>query len=383
MTKSEFLKLSDKFMSGKCTPEEVVRLREYDDWITLQDDNWNAEMGEKDALYKEIHDRLSREIGYNHQSKKINYTWLKIAAVLLLLVSAALLVYQSKPIVGKQQPIAKSAIKTLIVPGKQQATLTLSNGERIALNTLGSKSILTEQGASITKSGNGLAYDIGKSVVNRNELSNKFNTISTPAGGEYHLILSDGTEVWLNAGSSLKFPVNFANNQRIVEITGEGYFEVKKDPGRPFLVNAGTTQVKVLGTHFNVSAYANDKNITTTLLEGAVQLHKGAVSTLLKPGQQGIATVGSSSISVQHADIEAVIAWTKGRFVFNDINIKDVMKIVERWYDIDVEYEGNVGNKKFGGTTSRYDSITELLNNMALTGGIHYKIEGRKVTISN
>ena len=382
MTKSEFLKLSDKFMVGKCTPEEVARLREYDDWITLQDDNWNGEMGEKDAVYKQIHDRLSREIGYKHQSKN-NYTWLKIAAVLLLIVSAALLFYPSKPIVGKQQPIANSAIKTHIVPGKQQATLTLSNGERIALNTLGSKSILTEQGASIIKSGNGLIYDIGKSVFNRNELSNKFNTISTPAGGEYHLILSDGTGVWLNAGSSLKFPVNFAKNQRVVEITGEGYFEVKKDPGRPFLVNAGTTQVKVLGTHFNVSAYANDKYITTTLLEGAVQLHKGTVSTLLKPGQQGISTAENTSISVRQADLESVIAWTKGRFVFNDINIKDVMKIVERWYDVDVEYEGNVGNKKFGGTTSRYDNITELLNNMALTGGIHYKIEGRKVTISN
>jgi len=384
MTKAEFIELSEKYMAGKCTPDEMEMLRVYKDRITLQDDAWSTDMGDKDAIHHELRERLAIETNDGQLIRRMNYGWLKAASIILLIVTGGLLFYQSKSGLKKQLIVKSAAMQKLTKPGTQLAVLTLSNGEKIALNTIGEGRINSEQGTSIHKGEDGfLVYDLSGTKTNNNNLTDKYNTISTPPGGEYHLKLSDGTQVWLNAGSTLKFPVAFASNKRVVEITGEGYFEVKKDNSRPFLVNAGVTQVKVLGTHFNVSAYGNDQQITTTLLEGSVQLSAGTVSALLKPGQQGIAVRQKPSFLVQQADLESVVAWTKGNFVFNDVNIKDVMKIVARWYNVHVEYEGNVANKKFGGTTSRYSSITELLDNMALTGGIHYKIEGRKVTISN
>jgi ferric-dicitrate binding protein FerR (iron transport regulator) len=197
------------------------------------------------------------------------------------------------------------------------------------------------------------------------------------------VILPDGSRVWLNSASSIIYPTAFTGKTRAVKLQGEAYFEVAKNKQKPFIVTANNVDVKVLGTNFNVTAYSDDAAITTTLLEGSVRLSKGSSSALLTPGLQGVALHNQNSISTQKANMEQVMAWKEGYFVFDDLSIKEVMKIVSRWYDVEVNFRGSVENKKFGGTISRYKNITELLDNMSQSGGIHYQIEGRRILLTN
>lgn len=209
----------------------------------------------------------------------------------------------------------------------------------------------------------------------------EFNTITTPRGGQYQVVLEDGTRVWLNAASSIRFPQAFIGVTREVELTGEAYFEVAKNKAKPFIVQANGTKVQVFGTHFNINAYGDNSNVTTTLLEGSVRMSSGSSAVMLAPGQQGDA-VNGATIKVSPADIQQTMAWKNGLFIFHDLNITEVMKQVGRWYDVDVEYrDDEVKKNEFGGTISKYKNITELLDVMVLTRSIHYKIEGRRVII--
>jgi ferric-dicitrate binding protein FerR (iron transport regulator) len=227
-----------------------------------------------------------------------------------------------------------------------------------------------------------LVYHFGKTDEKQtNSSADVINTITTPRGGQYQVILSDGTKVWLNSATSLRFPVAFTGNSRNVELNGEAYFEVTKNAEKPFTVQANGTTTQVLGTHFNVNAYNDNAEVTTTLLEGSVRLQKGRTNAMLVPGEQGTILNNGISIAIKTADIEEVMAWKKGYFIFHDENIINIMKQVSRWYDVDVEYENGVKDKEFGGTVSRYKDITELLNNMELTQAIHYKLEGRRLYI--
>jgi transmembrane sensor len=223
-------------------------------------------------------------------------------------------------------------------------------------------------------------YKVGSSKI-VSEIT--FNSIETPRGGQYEVYLPDGTHVWLNAATKLTYPTAFNGSTREVKLSGEAYFEVARNKDKPFIVSAASAKVEVLGTHFNISAYSEDAELATTLLEGSVRMSNGTLSKLLKPGEQGLTLKGQQNISIKQADVEQVMAWTKGNFVFNDVSIKEVMKIAARWYDIEVEYHGKVEFKKFGGTTSRYQSIIELLDDMKETGRINYKIEGRRVILMN
>jgi ferric-dicitrate binding protein FerR (iron transport regulator) len=210
----------------------------------------------------------------------------------------------------------------------------------------------------------------------------EINTITTPRGGQYQVILEDGTKVQLNAASSIKFPEFFNGANREIELDGEAYFEVAKDKAHPFIVKANGTQVQVFGTHFNINAYSDNPDITTTLLEGSVKMSKGTAAVMLLPGQQGIVNQNGSSIKVSQADIEANMAWINGFFIFHDQNIINIMRQVSRWYDVDIQYQdAEVQENEFGGTISKYKDIKELLDNIKLTGSIHYKIEGRRVII--
>jgi len=236
----------------------------------------------------------------------------------------------------------------------------------------------------VSKTGNGVVvYEFIKSTKdNAQNATPQFNTITTPRGGQYQVMLADGTHVWLNAASSIRFPQSFNGPQRLVELSGEAYFEVAKDKSHPFIVQANGTKVQVFGTHFNVNAYPDNNNVTTTLLEGSVQMSNNSQATMLVPGEQGVSTRSGGAINVSRADIQQVIAWKNGYFIFHDLSIVEVMKQVSRWYDVDIEYQDEgVKNNEFGGAISRYKSITELLDNMQLTRSIHYKIEGRRVII--
>jgi transmembrane sensor len=277
--------------------------------------------------------------------------------------------------------VAKAPQRNDIAPGKNRATLTLANGKKIILSDAVKGDLVEEAGARITKTANGqVVYTV---VGTDSAKPNQFNTLSTANGETYKINLPDGTEVWLNAASSLTYPTVFTGKTREVALKGEGYFEVAKNKEKPFIVTANGAQIKVLGTHFNVSAYLDDQAVTATLVEGSIQMKNSYTSALIKPGQQGIATPQKDDLSVQPADTEQAIAWVNGNFSFNDATIKEVMKLASRWYNVQVYYtDSHIETKKLRGTVSRYKNITELLDNITLTSAIHYKLEGRKVILS-
>ncbi|WP_295721649.1 FecR family protein [Mucilaginibacter sp.] len=385
ITKNEFLALYQKYINGQCTPMEKELLDSYSDEMKLQGDDWTDDLVDEQDVRNRIWQKLndSRKVVEITPRKKANYRWITAAAVLLIALFAGLFFIKGeKP---KQQAvtgIAKNK-QQQIVPGSNKAYLTLANGANIILDDAKNGEIAAKTGIKVSKTANGvLVYHFTKTRPEAvASAAPEFNTITTPRGGQYKVELVDGTKVWLNAASSLRFPQAFTGTDRQVELTGEAYFEVAKNKEKPFIVKANGTQVQVLGTHFNVNAYSDNNNITTTLLEGSVRMSNASSAVMLVPGQQGSAGENGAAIKVSKADTEENMAWINGFFVFHDESIVNVMKQVSRWYDVDIEYRDNVQQNEFGGTISRYKNINELLNNMQLTRTIHYKIEGRRVII--
>jgi transmembrane sensor len=269
-------------------------------------------------------------------------------------------------------------IHDTIVPGGNKAVLTLADGSSIILDS-------TQQG-TVTKQGNAKVINLETAVLtykagNGNGQEVVYNTLSTPRGGQYQLVLPDGSKVWLNASSSIRYPVTFKGKERNVSITGEAYFEVAKNATMPFTVTVKEATVQVLGTHFNIMAYDDEGSMNTTLLEGSVKVSKGAQHKILAPGQQAkIAQTGA--IKIKEADIEEVMAWKNGWFQFNSWNIEKIMRQVARWYDVEIVYEGSISARHFSGMVSRENNISQVLKIMQ-AGGVHFKISGRKIIVSD
>ncbi|MFA6944506.1 MAG: FecR family protein [Pedobacter sp.] len=327
------------------------------------------------------------------------------AAVIIMALTSGLYFYLNKP-TGPQLTTQKSyPKKNDIAPGGNKAILTLADGSKISLSDAANGEIAKQAGISITKTSNGqLIYSIAdrqpvRSVVGSttNDQQLAYNTIETPKGGQYQINLPDGSKVWLNAASSLRFPASFTGNERKVELSGEAYFEIahitlpsggnhtgaKKgsvNEAMPFKVISGNQTVEVLGTHFNINAYSDEPSIRTTLLEGSVRVllpsppGKGLdmnFSKLLKPGQQSKV---NETINVFNVDTEEVVAWKNGYFMFNNENIQSIMRKVSRWYNVDVEYQGNISQKALWGSLSRFKNVSELIDMLELTGSVHFKI---------
>jgi ferric-dicitrate binding protein FerR (iron transport regulator) len=385
ITKDEFVVLYQKYMNGQCSPMEKELLDAYSDEMKLLDDTWADDLvnqnDARDRIWQKLSD--SRKVVEMAPRKNTRYRWMAAAAVLLLTLLASLFYMKNEKPEQHASAVVTKVNPKPIVPGGNKAYLTLTNGTNIILDDAKNGEIAAKTGVKVSKTGNGmLVYHFenkaGETAVNA---APEFNTITTPRGGQYKVELVDGTKVWLNAASSIKFPQAFTGADREVELTGEAYFEVAKNKAKPFIVKANGTQVQVLGTHFNVNAYSDNANITTTLIEGSVRMSNAGSAVMLSPGQQGTTTEKGAAIKVSRADTEENLAWIKGFFVFHDESIVNIMKQVSRWYDVDVEYRDDVQQNEFGGTISRYKNITELLNNMQLTRTIHYKIEGRRVII--
>lgn len=262
---------------------------------------------------------------------------------------------------------------TVIHPGTNAATLTLGDGKEVKLGD--QPGLIKEtDGTAINQQNGGLQYHKGQS--DKEELI--YNTLTTPKAGQYQLILEDGTKVWLNAASSLRFPVHFGKGEREVELTGEGYFDVAKDQEKPFKVKVREVEVKVLGTGFNIGAYADE--IKTTLVSGAVKVAlNGNQSWQLKPGQE--AKVKNAKVSIGNADIEKVIAWKDGLFLFRDDDFRDIMNEVARWYDVGINYDGNVPVKRITGNISRQASLSQVLEMLSFVSGAHFKMNGRVIDV--
>jgi transmembrane sensor len=274
---------------------------------------------------------------------------------------------------AKRQGISQ----VIVQPGSNKATLTLSDGSSIDLNESKPGTLCKQGTVTVGKRADGsLVYQPSGSQ----NAAVLYNTVSTPKGGQYQLVLSDGTKVWLNAASAIKYPATFSGKERIVELNGEAYFEVAKNKNMPFKVSLNNMSVEVLGTHFNVNAYADEGEVTTTLLEGSVKLSNSKGQSMLKPGQQAKMDK-QSGFDIHEVNTDEAVAWKNGYFIFDNENIQSIMRKISRWYDVDVEYSGNVDEGNFGGTTSRFNSITGVLKSLELTGTVHFKVQGRRITV--
>lgn len=264
------------------------------------------------------------------------------------------------------------------IPGKKGATLTLASGKKINLTTSGDGELAREAGVSISKTAEGkLIYTIAD-----NATDNSINTLSTANGETYQVILPDGSEVWLNSASSLTYRASLnENGVRKVKLEGEAYFEIEKDTAHPFIVESGNQQVEVLGTHFNVNAYQDEKVFRTTLLEGSVKLSENGKESMLVPGMQ--ATNANGQIRLTKVDTELAVAWKNNKFIFDRLPIDEIMRMIGRWYNLDVVYEGEIPSGTFWGSVSRFENVSKALVPLEATGNVHFKIEGKTIYVAN
>jgi len=268
-----------------------------------------------------------------------------------------------------------------ITPGSSKAHLILADGSVLSLDSLPFGASTNRAGIQISKTADGKISCNYLQTNARIDTPAAYNTISTPLGGEYQVVLPDGSNVWLNANSSLRFPSRFPAKKRAVELHGEAYFEVAANANAPFVVVTNKQTIQVLGTKFNIRAYKEDQMTKTTLLEGSVQVRTASHKQLIQPGQEARTHFNADNLEVVSGDVNEAVAWKNGYFIFNDESIVDIMSKVSRWYNIEVVYEGHVKSKIFAGTFSKKKSLQKLLESFASTEQISYKIVGRRVTI--
>lgn len=312
---------------------------------------------------------------------KRNPIWRKIsiAAAIAVLAGIGARFYFKNPQEPFKKVVQKRPLHNDILPGGNKAILTLANGKKIVLDNAHT-GLLAKQGSTdIAKTKDGqVIYKVLNDT--RNDQNIALNTISTPTGGQYQVVLSDGSKVWLNAASSLRFPAVFKGKTREVEIKGEAYFEVAKNAAMPFIVKTGRTVIEVLGTHFNVMAYRDESFIKTTLLEGSVKVRSGTSINFLKPGQQALLNAQGQTQIIEDVDVDDETAWKNGLFQFKDAGIEAVMRQVERWYNVTINYEGKIPVRQFTGRISRNVKVSELLN-MLKYFDVNFKIDGRNITV--
>ncbi|HQZ78644.1 MAG: FecR domain-containing protein [Chitinophagaceae bacterium] len=384
--------LFQKYLDNQCSSEEIKEVLAYfanaknetelRSFIlnSLASDNEFSAEGE--SYFNKISEKAYQQI--TKRKSKIplvipfyRKSWFKVAAAAVLLIGA-FAIYKLIGISKPELPIAKvENTKQDVAPGGNKAILTLADGSTIILDTAANGKLTQQGNSNIVKLNNGqLAYN----TLNEKPTEIVYNTISTPRGGQYQLTLADGSKVWLNAASSLRFPASFTGNERKVEITGEAYFEIAKNASMPFIVSANGLNVEVLGTHFNINSYADEAAITTTLLEGAVKVSKGNALQLLSPGQQAQVTNNGPIRVSKIIDVEEVMAWKNGSFVFNSTDIENIMRQISRWYDVDVSFDGSISKELFSGIVSRTSKLSQVLKIME-RAGVKFKIEGKRIVV--
>ena len=304
--------------------------------------------------------------------------WWWAAAAVALLLSLALLWRQQGA--SDEQPIASADIPDVKAPESQKAMIRLADGLMVYLDSLAAGAVATEGSVQITK--NAAGQILYNDIAANDNISTATNTLFNPRGSRViDIRLSDGSRIWLNAGSSVTYPVEFGSGERRIQMEGEAFLEVAKNPNAPFSVEAGDVQVQVLGTAFNVNAYEEMGTVRTTLYEGAVLVKNGARELRMKPGQQAKAIAGADLQLVSGPDLEEAVAWKNGKFIFNGARIETVMRQLENWYDIKTVYEGAIPQDEFVGVISREVNISEVLALLAKTGVIELKLEGKEVRV--
>lgn len=379
MNLQEINDLIRKYGDGTASEAEIEALN-----------RWYREKAHQDAEFPEDEDvvREAMLARLNQETKpaktKPIYRWVAAASAVLILGVAGMFV--TRMLTTDRGNFLHQNSQSNILPGGNKAILTLANGSKISLTDAGNGQIANQNGIKVTKAANGqLVY----TITGRENLPgassadnlNAFNTIETPKGGQYQVVLPDGSRVWLNAYSSLKFPVSFANrNERRVELAGEAYFEVSHNKELPFRVVTNRQTVEVLGTHFDVNAYADDATTKTTLLQGRVRVTAANRSAILNPGEQAKL---SNTLDVSEVNTEEAVAWKNGYFNFDDEKLENIMRSVSRWYNVDVVFaDQSLRNETFGAVTTRFASINTLLKMIEQTGDARFNIQGNTITVS-
>jgi transmembrane sensor len=379
--------------------------RELDEWIAESAENAELyrELTEEDAIQAGLRElerfevegvrsrilaRMPEAFGRDAHVVRMRIrrvAWRWVAAVLIGLLGMGVWVLVG-PGSDSKRTLPSVAVRDVAAPARSRATLTLADGRQVAIDSAASGALATQGGVQVVKASGGLTYQANITRPG----SVLYNTLSNPRGSQIvDVTLSDGTRVWLNAESSLRYPVFFTGKEREVEITGEGYFEVAKKAGQPFMVDIKDgAKVEVLGTAFNVNAYPDERRIAATLLQGSVRVGVGdQPGVVLRPGQQAVVAVtgdggGAKGIRVnREADLDQVMAWKNGLFSFAGADLPTVMRQLSRWYDIDVTYGGKIPVRTFNGEIGKTLSLDQLLKLLSTTTRLHYTIEGKKLII--
>ncbi|MGN6181768.1 MAG: FecR family protein [Mucilaginibacter sp.] len=380
--KKYFLKLIHKYNKGIATEEEINFIESFDNAFDLKDDlitdaNESSFQDIKSSIKNGIEDRIIALDKKKRPYYQAIYRY-AAAAVILLIASVTIFIMRKD---GNSRSNTKQTAQ-VIRPGGNKATLTLSNGKRIVLDEAHNGRIAQQSNVNITKTANNQIVYAATGNGSEQAAYTLQNTISTPNGGQYQLVLPDGTRAILNAATSLTYPAEFHGSERLVQLNGEAYFEVAKNKKMPFRVKAGNQTVEVLGTHFNINAYTDEAFVKTTLLEGSVKVSSGENSTLIVPGEQAITNDGQVGAIVKRiVDVDKETAWKNGLFSFEDEDLKSIMRQVARWYDVKVVYAGNLPDEKFIGEISRTSNLSDVFKILELNH-VHFDVQGKTVTVS-
>lgn len=382
--------LLQKYTDRECTWEEqqelfrLIDLEENkNDLYRFMDEKFilsHQEKAKREVDWDTMFDAIKESSG--KEKKKGRGFWISIAAAVLLFASfGAFFLINSSEV----QEMAEVTEQKDIAPGGNKAELILADGSKITLDDAATGEIARQSGIAVTKTADGqIVYKVKDSGSDEigSDKNLAYNSIRTPRGGKYQVALPDGSNIWLNSSSSLKFPTTFIGKERRVILTGEAYFEIAKNKQKPFIVQAGDAEIKVLGTHFNIMTYSDEKYAETTLIEGSVSFSRDGLNNILKPGQQARYSQQTKGFELVKADIEHVLSWHNGLFVFDNTSIEDIMRNVQRWYDVDVIYQGLKPSLSFTGVIPRDVSISKVLNVLESTGGVQFKIQGKSIICS-
>lgn len=397
---SYYRQLLDRYLDNAISQEEATELFEFireqpEASASLLEALRGADFGDRfrhleniDASTgKRMYDKLFRTVSPEqdelhtlplvHRVHFLKTGWFRYAvAVVLVAGGVSFFLMNNKK---EEQPLAENnkPVQTDIGPGSNKATLTLADGSNLVLDEVQTGSTVQQGNSKIVKLDSGrVAYEAAGTTQ---KIS--WNTLTVPKGGHYSLTLADGTKVWLNAASSLKYPTAFTGSERTVELTGEAYLEVAKQSKQPFVVKTKSTDILVLGTSLNVNAYPDESSIKTTLIDGSVKVGKASsTAKILIPGQQAETTEGSDGVKVETVDTELVLAWKNGLFSFNNADIKTVMRQLSRWYDINIVYEKGVPAQRFFGEMNRSLSLSQVLKGLEVTN-VNFRLEGRNLIV--
>lgn len=377
--------LLEAYFKGTATAKETIELigllekdNNNEDIQALLDSMWRDFSPQDQTWTKEKKNdqfgKIFQKIEHHQAPVRRIKNWYKVAAAAVvtgIVVTAAFFYSTHRSPASLPPPIVYNNTPNDVAPGKDRAYLTLQDGTKVELDSLQNNNAVAY--GFEKKNGNEIAFNEGSAQ------NISYNTLSTPKGGKYKLMLPDGTLVWLNAASTIYFPTAFEGNTREVSITGEAYFEIAQNAKKPFHVKVKDVDVQVLGTHFNVMAYDDEPTINTTLLEGAVKVSQGSHSNILKPGQLS-AVDKDGVIKLSNADIEETMAWKNDLFVFKEYDFAKIMRQIERWYDVTVVYKNKIPGGHFSGEIGRNNNISQVFS-ILQASGVSFKISGNTVTI--